>query len=175
MLVGFVKYLLPACMDFTVPQFTVSHSLCAASRDLLRFGWLLSDSVKCKGAPCVQGIECGAQNRQKSKPPAKPEVLPGPIRAYYWQASQGALNFISLAFSALQPVNWRFMFYLWLILLSRLLLVTRFARCLKLKLLRGAPTGRAGGFRIQQKTLCRVQYAAQGLHICKDISSRGIV
>ena len=75
MLVGFVKYLLPACMDFTVPQFTVSHSLCAASRDLLRFGWLLSDSVKCKGAPCVQGIECGAQNRQKSKPPAKPNLI----------------------------------------------------------------------------------------------------
>jgi hypothetical protein len=42
------------------------------------------------------------------------------------------------------------MFYLWLILLSSLLLVARFARCLKLKLLPGASTGRAGGFRIQQ-------------------------
>ena len=31
------------------------------------------------------------------------------------RVSQGALSFISLAFSALQPVNGRFMFYLWLI------------------------------------------------------------
>ena len=54
---GFVKYLPSACMDCTIPRFTVSCSRCAASRDLLRFGWLSSDSVKCKGASCVQGIE----------------------------------------------------------------------------------------------------------------------
>ena len=66
---GFVKYLPSARMDCIVPRFTVSCSRCAASRDLLRFGWLLSDSVKCKGASCVQGIECVAQNRQKRKKP----------------------------------------------------------------------------------------------------------
>ena len=44
-------------------------------------------------------------NKIQSKPPAKPEVWSGPIRAYYWQAPQGALNFSSLAFSALPPVN----------------------------------------------------------------------
>ena len=57
MLVGFVKYLPSACMDCTIPRFTVSCSRCAALRDLLRFGWLSSDSVKRKGASCVQGIE----------------------------------------------------------------------------------------------------------------------
>ena len=62
---GFVKYLPSACMDCTIPRFTVSCSRCAASRDLLRFSWLSSDSVKCKGVSCVQGIECCAQNRQK--------------------------------------------------------------------------------------------------------------
>ena len=69
MLVGFVKYLPSACMDCTIPRFTVSCSRCAALRDLLRFGWLSSDSVKCKGAPCGQGIVCDAQNRQKRKKP----------------------------------------------------------------------------------------------------------
>ncbi len=57
MLVGFVKYLPSARMDCTIPRFTVSCIRYAALRDLLRFGWLSSDSVKCKGASCVQGIE----------------------------------------------------------------------------------------------------------------------
>ncbi len=57
MLVGFVKYLSSARMDCTIPRFTVSCSRYAAPRDLLRFGWLSSDFVKCKGASCVQGIE----------------------------------------------------------------------------------------------------------------------
>lgn len=69
MLAGFVKYLLSARMDCTIPRFTVSCSQCAASRDLLRLSWLSSDSVKWKGASCVQGVECGAQNRQKRKKP----------------------------------------------------------------------------------------------------------
>ena len=69
MLAGFVKYLPSARMDCTVPRFTVSCSQCAVSRDLLRFCWLSSDSVKCKGVSCVQGIECGAQNRLKWKKP----------------------------------------------------------------------------------------------------------
>ena len=69
MLTGFVKYLPSARMDCTIPRFTVSRSLCAASRDLLRFCWLLFDFVKCKGASCVQGIECDDQNRQKQKKP----------------------------------------------------------------------------------------------------------
>ena len=67
MVAGFVKYLLSARMDRTVPRFTVQYSQCAASRDLLRFSWLSSDSMKCKGSPCVQGIECDTQNRQKRK------------------------------------------------------------------------------------------------------------
>ena len=57
MLAGFMKYLPSARMDRTVPRFTVSCSRCVVSRDLLRFNWLSSDSVKCKGASCVQGIE----------------------------------------------------------------------------------------------------------------------
>ena len=65
MLAGFVKYLPSACMDCTIPRFTASCSQYAASRGLLRFSWLSSDSVKCKGVSCVQGIECCAQNRQK--------------------------------------------------------------------------------------------------------------
>ena len=69
MVAGFVKYLLSARMDRTVPRFTVQYSRCAASRDLLRFSWLSSDSMKCKGAPCGQGIVCDAQNRQKRKKP----------------------------------------------------------------------------------------------------------
>ena len=77
MLTGFVKYLPSACMDCTVPRFTVSCSRYAASHDLLRFGYISSDSVKCKVAPCVQGIEYAAQNRQKRNkyPPAKPGVF----------------------------------------------------------------------------------------------------
>ena len=67
MLAGFVKYLPSVRMDCTVTRFAVSCSRCAASRDLLRFGWLLSDSVKCKGASCVQGIKYAAPNRQKRK------------------------------------------------------------------------------------------------------------
>ena len=67
MLAGFVKYLPPARMDCTIPRFTVSCSLYAASHDLLRFGYISSDSVKCKVAPCVQGIEYAAQNRQKGE------------------------------------------------------------------------------------------------------------
>ena len=69
MFAGFVKYLPSARMDCTVPRFTGSCSRCAASRDLLRFGWLSSDSVKCKGVSCVQDIEYAAQNRQKRKKP----------------------------------------------------------------------------------------------------------
>ena len=69
MVAGFMKYLPSARMDCTVPRFTVPSSRCAASRDLLRFGWLSSDSVKHEGASCVQGIECGAQNRQKREKP----------------------------------------------------------------------------------------------------------
>ena len=65
MLAGFVKHLPAVRMDYIVPRFTVSCSRCAVSCDLLRFGWLPSESVKCKGAPCVQGIERSAQNRQK--------------------------------------------------------------------------------------------------------------
>ena len=57
MLAGFVKYLLSARMDCTVPRFTAQYSRCVVSRDLLRFSWLSSDSVKRKGASCVQGIE----------------------------------------------------------------------------------------------------------------------
>ena len=56
MLVGFVKYLPPARMDCTIPRFTVSCSQCAASRSLLRFRRLSSDSMTCKGASCVQSI-----------------------------------------------------------------------------------------------------------------------
>ena len=41
MVAGFVKYLLSARMDRTVPRFTVQYSRCAASRDLLRFSWLV--------------------------------------------------------------------------------------------------------------------------------------
>ena len=69
MLAGFVKYLPLVRMDCTIPRFTVLCSRCTASCDFLRFGWLSSDSVKCKGAVCVQVIECGAQNRQKWKKP----------------------------------------------------------------------------------------------------------
>ena len=69
MLAGFVKYLPLVRMDCTIPRFTVLCSRCTASCDFLRFGWLSSDSVKCKGAVCVQGIECGAQNRQKWEKP----------------------------------------------------------------------------------------------------------
>ena len=69
MLAGFVKYLPSACMDCTIPRFTASCSQYAASRGLLRFSWLSSDSTKYKGASCVQGIECVAQNRQKRKKP----------------------------------------------------------------------------------------------------------
>ena len=65
MLAGFMKCFSFARMDCTIPRFTVSCSRYAASRDLLRCDWLSSDSVKCKGATCVQGIECGTQNRQK--------------------------------------------------------------------------------------------------------------
>ena len=50
MLSGFVKYLPSARMGCTVTRFAVS-------RDLLRFSWLSSDSVKCKCASCVQSIE----------------------------------------------------------------------------------------------------------------------
>ena len=57
MLAGFVKNLPSVRMDCIVPRFSAQHSRCAASRDLLRFSWLSSDSVKCKGASCVQGIE----------------------------------------------------------------------------------------------------------------------
>lgn len=69
MLAGFVKCFSFARMDCTIPRFTVSCSRCAALRDLLRFECLSSDSVKCKGVSCVQGIECGAQNRLKWKKP----------------------------------------------------------------------------------------------------------
>ena len=69
MLARFVKYLPFARMDCTVPRFTVSCSRCAALRDLLRFGWLSSDSAKRKGESCIQGIEYAAQNRQKRKKP----------------------------------------------------------------------------------------------------------
>ncbi len=57
MLAGFVKYLPSACMDYTIPRFTASCSQYAASRGLLRFRCLSSDSVKRKGVSCVQGIE----------------------------------------------------------------------------------------------------------------------
>ena len=67
MAVGFVKYLPFARMDCTVPRFIAQCSQCAVSCDPLRFGCILSDSVKCKGAHCVQGIEYAAQNRQKRK------------------------------------------------------------------------------------------------------------
>ena len=69
MLAGFVKCFSFVRMDCTIPRFTVSCSLYAASHDLLRFGYISSDSEKCKGASCVQGIECGAQNRQNGKKP----------------------------------------------------------------------------------------------------------
>lgn len=57
MLAGFVKYLPSARMDCTVPRFTAQYSRCVVSRDLLRFSWLSSNSVKRKGVTCVQGIE----------------------------------------------------------------------------------------------------------------------
>ena len=57
MLVGFVKYLSSARMDCTIPRFAVSCSWYTASRDLLWFSCISSESVKCKCAPCVQGIE----------------------------------------------------------------------------------------------------------------------
>lgn len=57
MLAGFMKYLPSARMDCTVPRFAVPCRWYAVSRDLLRFSWLSSDSVKRKGASCVQGIE----------------------------------------------------------------------------------------------------------------------
>ena len=52
-LAGFIKYLPLACMDYIVPRFTVSRSRCTISRELLRFGWLSSDSVKCKDLSCI--------------------------------------------------------------------------------------------------------------------------
>ena len=58
MLVGFVKYLPAARMNCTIPRFTVSCSRYAASHDLLRFGWLLPDSVKCKGVSWLLGVVC---------------------------------------------------------------------------------------------------------------------
>ena len=67
MLAGFVKCFSFVRMDCTAPRFTVSCSRCTASRDLLRFGLLSSDFVRCKGASCVQGIKYAAQNRQKRK------------------------------------------------------------------------------------------------------------
>ena len=65
MLAGRMKYLLFARMDYTVPRFAVSCSRCTTSCDLLRLGWLLTDSVKYKGAFCVQDIVFGAYNRQE--------------------------------------------------------------------------------------------------------------
>jgi len=56
-------------MDCTIPRFTVSCNRSAVSCDLLRFGCISSDLMKCKGTPCVQGIEYAAQNRQKRKKP----------------------------------------------------------------------------------------------------------
>lgn len=53
MLAGFIKYLPLACIDYIVPRFAVSCSRCTISRDLLRFGWLSSDSVKCKDLSCI--------------------------------------------------------------------------------------------------------------------------
>ena len=50
-------------------------------------------------------------------------------------------------------------------LLSSLLLVARFARCLKLKLLRGASTGRAGGFRNQKEQ----GHTSKGVSLLYDI------
>ena len=57
MLAGFVKYFSFVRLDCTVPRFTAQHIRYAASRVLLRFCGLLSDSAKSKGASCVQGIE----------------------------------------------------------------------------------------------------------------------
>ena len=68
-LAWFVKFLPFARMDCIIPWFTVSCSRCAAPRDLLRLGYISSDSVKNKGASCVQGIKYAAQNRQKRKKP----------------------------------------------------------------------------------------------------------
>ena len=53
MLAGFIKYLPLACIDYIVLRFMVSCSRCRISRDLLRFGWLSSDSVKCKDLSCI--------------------------------------------------------------------------------------------------------------------------
>ena len=54
MLAGFVKYLMSARMDCTVPRFTVTRSWCAVPCDLLRFGCLSFESVKRKDAPRVR-------------------------------------------------------------------------------------------------------------------------
>ena len=67
MLAWFVKFLPFARMDCIIPWFTVSCSRCAAPRDFLQLGYISSDSVKCKGASCVQGIKYAAQNHQKRK------------------------------------------------------------------------------------------------------------
>lgn len=44
-------------MDCTIPRFTVSCNRCTVSCGLLWFGYISSDSVKCKGSSCVQNIE----------------------------------------------------------------------------------------------------------------------
>lgn len=68
-LVGFVKYLPSAYMDCTIPRFTVSCNRCTVSCGLLWFGYISSDSVKCKGSSCVQNIELCRPKLPETKKP----------------------------------------------------------------------------------------------------------
>ncbi len=92
-------------------------------------------------------------NPQKSIPRIERVVCTAPRRAFYWHASLEALNILSLASSALPPVNGQF---------TRLttisanppacLLETRFARYPPAKaFLRDTSTGKAGGFHNNEK------------------------
>ena len=69
MLVRFIKYFPFARMDCIIPRFTVSCSQCAVSCEHLRFGCISSDSVKCKGAPCVQGSDAPIKTARNGKKP----------------------------------------------------------------------------------------------------------
>ena len=66
---GFVKYLPSARMDCTVPRFTAQYSRCVVSRDLLRFSWLSSDSVKCKVRPAYRASDIPAKTAGNTKTP----------------------------------------------------------------------------------------------------------
>lgn len=73
------------------------------------------------------------KKRRKSQPTAKSEARLSPRKALYQQASQDTLNVLSLASTALPPVNGYPRSALSLCYPDRFLLATRCTRCLKLK------------------------------------------